>query len=109
MTPPRTPSERRSLSGSVSRRTTLQSVGVVLTGVGAERWSFTDENSTVYEPAVTDGWVSAGSNDDRVYAFSRDGELQWRVETNSVAGTVVAGDGRLYVATNERLFAIDRI
>ena len=75
---------------------------------GAERWSFTDENSTVYEPAVTDGMVYAGSNDNHVYAFSRDGEQRWQVETNSVVGTVVAGTDLLYAANNERLFAIER-
>jgi outer membrane protein assembly factor BamB len=77
-------------------------------GDGTERWSFTDENSTVYEPAVTDGAVYASSNDDHVYAFSRDGEPLWQVETNSVVGTVVAGGGLLYAATNERLLAIER-
>jgi outer membrane protein assembly factor BamB len=75
---------------------------------GAERWSFADGNSTVYEPAVTDGMVYAGSNDDHVYAFSRDGDPQWRIETNSVVGTVVVGDDSLYAANNERLFAIER-
>ena len=75
---------------------------------GTERWSFTDENSTVYEPAVTDGMVYAGSNDNHVYAFSRDGELRWQVETDSVVGSVVAGAELLYAANNERLFAIDR-
>jgi glucose dehydrogenase len=74
---------------------------------GTERWSFADENSTVYEPAVTDNAVYAGSNDNHVYAFSRSGELQWRMETNSVVGTVVAGADLLYAANNERLFAID--
>jgi len=75
---------------------------------GAQRWSFTDENSTVYEPAVTDDRVYAGSNDNHVYAFSRTGELLWQIETNSVVGTVVAGEGLVYAATNERLFAIER-
>ncbi|MFC7173870.1 PQQ-binding-like beta-propeller repeat protein [Haloplanus litoreus] len=75
---------------------------------GTERWSFTDENSTVYEPAVTADMVYAGSNDNHVYAFSRTGELQWQIETNSVVGTVVAGEEFLYAANNERLFAIER-
>jgi len=75
---------------------------------GAKRWSFTDENSTVYEPAVTDDMVYAGSNDDHVYALSRTGELRWQIETDSVVGTVVAGEDRLYAANNERLFAIER-
>jgi len=75
---------------------------------GAQRWSFTDENSTVYAPAVTDDAVYAGSNDNHVYAFSRTGELRWQIETNSVVGTVVAGENLLYAANNERLFAIDR-
>jgi len=75
---------------------------------GAERWSFTDENSTVYAPAVIGDMVYAGSNDNHVYAFSRTGDLQWQIETNSVVGTVVAGEEFLYAANNERLFAIDR-
>jgi outer membrane protein assembly factor BamB len=75
---------------------------------GAERWSFADENSTVYEPAVTDEMVYAGSNDDRIYAFSRSGDLRWQLETGSVVGTVVAGEDGLYAANNERLFGIDR-
>jgi outer membrane protein assembly factor BamB len=74
---------------------------------GTERWSFTDENGTVYEPAVTDDAVYAGSNDNHVYAFSRTGELLWQLETNSVVGTVVAGKEFLYAANNERLLAID--
>jgi outer membrane protein assembly factor BamB len=74
---------------------------------GSERWSFTDENSTVYEPAVTADVVYAGSNDNHVYAFSRTGETLWQLETNSVVGTVVAGENLLYAANNERLFAID--
>ena len=77
-------------------------------GDGTEQWSFTDENSTVYEPAVTDAAVYAGSNDNHIYALSRTGELQWQLETNSVVGTVVAGENLLYAANNERLFAIDR-
>ncbi|WP_251342900.1 PQQ-binding-like beta-propeller repeat protein [Haloplanus halophilus] len=75
---------------------------------GAERWSYADENSTVYQPAVTDDAVYAGSNDDRIYAFSRAGEHRWQLETNSTVGTVVAGDDALYAANNERLFAIER-
>jgi len=75
---------------------------------GAERWSFTDENSSVYEPAVADGMVYAGSNDDTLYAFSRSGELQWTVETNSTVGSVVAGDQVVYASNNERLFAVER-
>jgi len=75
---------------------------------GTERWSFTDENSTVYDPAVTDDAVYAGSNDNHVYAFSPTGELRWQIETNSVVGTVVAGETLLYAANNERVFAIDR-
>ncbi|WP_338739546.1 PQQ-binding-like beta-propeller repeat protein [Haloplanus salilacus] len=75
---------------------------------GSERWSFTDENSTVYEPAVTADMVYAGSNDDHVYAFSRTGEHQWEIETNSVVGTVVAGENLLYAANNERVLAIER-
>ncbi len=75
---------------------------------GAERWSFTDENSTVYEPAVTDDAVYAGSNDDHIYAFSRDGTPRWQIETNSTVGTVVAGERGLYAANNERVFGIER-
>lgn len=75
---------------------------------GTRRWSFTDENSTVYEPAVADDTVYVGSNDNHVYALSRAGERQWRIETNSVVGSVVAGAGYLYAANNERLFAIER-
>jgi outer membrane protein assembly factor BamB len=59
---------------------------------GAERWTFTDENSSVYEPALADGAVYAGSNDDHVYAFSRDGQPRWELETDRTAGAVVAGD-----------------
>jgi outer membrane protein assembly factor BamB len=76
---------------------------------GSERWSFTDENSTVYEPAVTADMVYAGSNDNHVYAFSRTGDHQWQIETNSVVGTVVAGEDRLYAANNARIFAIERM
>jgi len=75
---------------------------------GTERWSFTDGNSTVYQPAPAGDTVYAGSNDNNVYALSRGGELRWQVETNSVVGTVVAGDDLLYAANNERLFAIER-
>jgi outer membrane protein assembly factor BamB len=74
---------------------------------GTERWSFPDGNSTIYQPAPADDMVYAGSNDNRVYALSRDGELRWQIETGSVVGTVVAGDDRLYAANNERLFAIE--
>lgn len=74
---------------------------------GTERWSFTDENSTVYEPAVTDDAVYAGSNDDHIYAFSRDGTLRWNIETGSTVGTVVADETSLYAANNERLFGIE--
>ncbi|MFB6122047.1 MAG: PQQ-binding-like beta-propeller repeat protein [Haloferacaceae archaeon] len=75
---------------------------------GTERWSFTDGNSGVYEPAVTDGFVYAGSNDDHLYAFSRGGDLQWDVDTGSTVGDVVAGDDRVYAANNERLIGVDR-
>lgn len=77
-------------------------------GDGSERWSFADENSTVYEPAVTDDAVYVGSNDDHVYALARTGELRWQVETGGVVGTVVAGSDLLYAATTERLLALDR-
>ena len=74
---------------------------------GSERWSFTDRNSGVYEPALADGVVYAGSNDDNLYAFSRSGTRQWTVETNSTVGSVVAGDEVIYASNNERLFAVE--
>jgi outer membrane protein assembly factor BamB len=46
----------------------------------------------VYEPALADGAVYAGSNDDHVYAFSRDGQPRWELKTDRTAGAVVAGD-----------------
>jgi outer membrane protein assembly factor BamB len=74
---------------------------------GSERWSFTDENSGVYEPALADGVVYAGSNDDNLYAFSRSGTRRWTVETKSTVGSVVAGDEFVYASNNERLLAVD--
>jgi len=75
---------------------------------GTEWWSFTDQNSTVYEPAVTAETVYAGSNDDRLYAFSHDGEPRWQIETNTTVGSVVAGRDLVYASNNERLFAVER-
>lgn len=74
---------------------------------GSERWSFTDGNSGVYEPALSDGVVYAGSNDNNLYAFSRSGTRQWTVETNSTVGSVVTGDEFVYASNNERLFAVE--
>lgn len=65
---------------------------------GAERWTVTDENSSVYEPALADSVVYAGSNDNHVYAFSREGRLQWEFETNRTVGTVVAGDDLVFAS-----------
>nr|WP_283102413.1 PQQ-binding-like beta-propeller repeat protein [Haloplanus sp. XH21] len=36
---------------------------------GTDRWSFTDQNSTVYEPALVGDMVYAGSNDNRIYGL----------------------------------------
>jgi hypothetical protein len=55
---------------------------------------------------VADGRVYANAEDP--LAIDADGWRRWQVETNSVVGTVVAGEDLLYAANNERLFAIDR-
>ena len=70
---------------------------------GAERWTFTDENSSVYEPALADGAVYAGSNDDHVYAFDRDGHPRWELETDRTVGTVVAGDDLVFASAGALL------
>ncbi|MFC6989215.1 PQQ-binding-like beta-propeller repeat protein [Haloplanus sp. GCM10025708] len=75
---------------------------------GSERWSFTDGNSGVYEPVVAGGTVYAGSNDDRLYAFSTDGDRRWTIDTGSTVGDVAVGDGLVYASNNERLLAVDR-
>jgi outer membrane protein assembly factor BamB len=75
---------------------------------GAERWSFADENSTVYEPAVAGDRVYAGSNDDTLYALSSAGDLQWQVGMDSTVGSVVVGTDLVYTSSNERLFGVAR-
>jgi outer membrane protein assembly factor BamB len=77
-------------------------------GDGAERWTFADENSTVYEPEVAGNRVYAGSNDDTLYALSRAGDLQWQVEMDSTVGSVAVGADRVYASSNERLFGVAR-
>jgi outer membrane protein assembly factor BamB len=74
---------------------------------GTETWTFTDGNSTVYEPALADGAVYAGSNDDHLYAFGRDGRLRWDVETNRTVGTVVANENLVFVSS-DALLALSR-
>lgn len=75
---------------------------------GAERWTFADDNSGVYEPVLDGDRVYAGSNDDNLYAFSRAGDLRWQVETGSTVGSVVVGPDLVYASNNERLFAVER-
>ena len=75
---------------------------------GRRLWSYADDNGAVYRPAVAGGQVYAGSNDDTVTAFDRDGTRRWRVETDGVVGSVAADDERVYAATNERLLALAR-
>jgi outer membrane protein assembly factor BamB len=75
---------------------------------GAEEWRFADQNSGVYEPVLADDRVYAGSNDDTLYAFSRSGDLQWRIETGSTVGSVAVGPDHVYASNNERLFAVAR-
>ncbi|AXG07586.1 hypothetical protein DU500_14745 [Haloplanus rubicundus] len=75
---------------------------------GAERWTFADDNSTVYEPAVAGDRVYAGSNDDTLYALSRDGDLLWRVEMDSTVGSVAVDADRVYASSNERLVGVER-
>ncbi|WP_284014715.1 PQQ-binding-like beta-propeller repeat protein [Halobaculum litoreum] len=74
---------------------------------GTERWTFTDGNTTVYEPALADDSVYAGSNDNRVYALGRDGRLRWEFETDRTVGSVVAGDDLVF-ASSGALFALVR-
>lgn len=74
---------------------------------GTESWTFTDENSTVYEPALADGGVYAGSNDDHVYAFGPDGRLRWELEGDRTVGTVVAGDDFVF-ASSGALLCLER-
>jgi outer membrane protein assembly factor BamB len=75
---------------------------------GAEQWSFADGNSGVYEPVLAGDRVYAGSNDDSLYAFSRAGDRQWTVETDSTVGSVAVGPDLVYASNNERLFAVER-
>lgn len=75
---------------------------------GAARWSFADGNSGVYTPVLAGDRVYAGSNDDSLYAFSRAGDLQWQVETDSTVGSVAVGPDRVYASNNGRLFAAAR-
>jgi outer membrane protein assembly factor BamB len=75
---------------------------------GAERWTFADDNSTVYEPAVAGDRVYAGSNDDSLYALSRDGDLEWQVGMGSTVGSVAVGADLVYASSNERLFGVER-
>jgi outer membrane protein assembly factor BamB len=75
---------------------------------GAERWTFADDNSTVYEPAVAGDRVYAGSNDDSLYALSRAGDLQWEVEMGSTVGSVAVDSDLVYASSNERLFGVAR-
>ena len=75
---------------------------------GSERWSFTADNRSVYEPVVDEGTVYAGSNDNTLYAFSLTGEAKWTVETDSTVGSVAVGEEFVYASNNERLFAVER-
>jgi outer membrane protein assembly factor BamB len=75
---------------------------------GSERWSFTADNRSVYEPVVDDGTVYAGSNDNTLYAFSLTGETKWTVDTDSTVGSVAVGDEFVYASNNERLVAVER-
>lgn len=75
---------------------------------GAEQWSFTDRNSSVYQPVLAGDRVYVGSNDDTLYAFSRSGDRQWRIGTGSTVGSVAVGPDYVYASNNERLIAVAR-
>lgn len=76
---------------------------------GGERWTF--ESSIVHStPAVEDGVVYFGSNDDNVYAVdAEDGGELWSLETeSSVQSAPTVADGVVYVGSNDdSLYALD--
>jgi hypothetical protein len=52
--------------------------------------------------------AGAGHHPTVVTAFSRTGDRRWRIETESVVETVVAGADLVYAATDERLVSRER-
>ena len=61
-------------------------------------------------PAVVDGVVYVGSNDDYVYALdARSGELRWRYETGGdVDSSPAVVDGVVYVGSeDDYVYALD--
>lgn len=80
------------------------------TGVKRFRFAFTLTDSTdtgVRGGALVDadGTIYVGSDDDYLYALSKDGQLRWAMATGSdvEASTALAADGTLYVASAKGL------
>jgi len=81
-----------------------------------ERWRFETFDGDVYSPAVVDGTVYFGSDDDRVYALdAQNGTEQWsffaganvRSSPAVVNGTVYIGSGDFSSTTDGTVYALD--
>ncbi|WP_053084635.1 PQQ-binding-like beta-propeller repeat protein [Streptomyces viridochromogenes] len=73
-------------------------------------WHFTTSDPVSSSPAVADGTVYIGSNDDRIYALdATTGQERWTYETdNAVFSSPAVADGAAYVGSRDgRIYALD--
>lgn len=78
---------------------------------GKELWSYDAFAAVWGSPFVVDGRVFLGDEDGDIVALAHGREKKLLFETNlgsAAYGTVTPANGRLYVATRERLFAIGK-
>jgi outer membrane protein assembly factor BamB len=70
----------------------------------ADGWRFRTGWTVESSPAVVDGTVYVGSNDQNVYALAaEDGSEQWRFQTDgSVVSSPAVVDGTVYVGSSDR-------
>lgn len=80
---------------------------------GTRKWSFTPNGRPEGTPAVSDGTVFFGANDETVYALNAaEGTEKWRFRTSGNPSRITVVDDTIYVGTSYRtenttLYALD--
>lgn len=78
-----------------------------LTTDGETRWTETFERETVGAPAVVDDAVAVATNSEVVALGPDDGDVRWRYDPVTPAGTVAIAHGHVYVPGEDAVHAVD--
>jgi serine/threonine protein kinase len=69
-------------------------------------WSY-QAGKDVRSVAIGDGYVAAGSNDNKVYLFDYSGKLRWSYQAGGIVLSVAIGDGYVAGSGDEKVYLFD--